>query len=35
MTYVQEVYVQTNGEDNAYKQTYTRAQAEVLYIDVD
>ena len=33
--YVQEVCIQTDGEDNAYKQTYTRAQAEVLYIDVD
>ena len=33
--YVQEVYGQTEGEDNAYEQTYTRAQAEVAYIDVD
>ena len=33
--YVQEVYGQTDGEDNAYERTYTRAQAEVAYIDVD
>ena len=33
--YVQEVYGQTYGEDNAYERTYTHAQAEVAYIDVD
>ena len=33
--YVQEVYGKTDGEDNAYKRTYTRDQAEVVYIDVD
>ena len=33
--YVQEVYGQTYGEDNAYKRTYTHAQDEVAYIDVD
>ena len=33
-TYVQEVYGQTDREDNAYKWTYTRAQDEVTYIDV-
>ena len=27
--YVQEVYRQTDGEDNAYERTYTRAQTEV------
>ena len=32
--YVQEVFGQTDGEDNAYKPTYTRSQAEVVYIDV-
>ena len=31
--YVQEVYGQTDGENNAYEQTYTRAQAEVAYIE--
>ena len=31
--YVQEVYGQTDGEDNAYEQMYTRAQAEVTYIE--
>ena len=31
--YVQEVYGQTDGEDNAYERTYTRAQAEVAYIE--
>ena len=35
MPYVQEVYVHTDGEDNAYERTYMRAQAEVPYIDVD
>ena len=34
-TYVQEVYGQTDGEDNTYKRTYTHAQTEVAYIDVD
>ena len=33
--YVQEVYGKTDGEDNAYERTYTRDQAEVVYIDVD
>ena len=33
--YVKEVYGKTDGEDNAYKQMYTRAQSEVAYIDVD
>ena len=33
--YVQEVYRQIDGEDNAYEQTYMRAQTEVVYIDVD
>ena len=32
--YVQEVYGQTDGEDNDYEQMYMRAQAEVAYIDV-
>ena len=31
--YVQEVYGQIDGEDNTYKQTYTRAQAKVAYIE--
>ena len=31
--YVQEVYGQTDGEDNAYERTYTRAQAKVAYIE--
>ena len=31
--YVQEVYGQTDGEDNAYERTYTRGQAEVAYIE--
>ena len=35
ITYVQEVYGQTYGEDNAYERTYTHAQSEVAYIDVD
>ena len=33
--YVQEVYGHTDREDNAYKRTYMRAQAEVACIDVD
>ena len=35
MPYVQEVYGQTDGEDNTYEQTYTSAQSEVAYIDLD
>ena len=31
--YVQELYGQTDGEDNAYERTYTRAQAKVVYIE--
>ena len=31
--YVQEVYGQTDGEHNAYKQTYKRAQAKFAYIE--
>ena len=30
--YVQEVYGQTDGEDNVYEQTYTPAQDKVAYI---
>ena len=33
MPNVQEVYGQTDGEDNTYERTYTRAQAEVAYIE--
>ena len=33
MPYVKEVYGQTDREDNAYERTYTRAQAEVAYIE--
>ena len=31
--YVQEVYGQTDGEDNTYERTYTRDQAKVAYIE--
>ena len=31
--YVQELYRQTDAEDNAYERTYMRAQAKVAYID--
>ena len=35
MPQVQELYGQTDGEDNAYGRMYTHAQAEVAYIAID